>query len=80
MSNKVSEEKQSTGLRVQADIKGLNFTINQEQVGGPNNMYDYIEELEVLTIVTTVKSVGDLIYNYDFGDGRNVTTRNSSIR
>ena len=35
---------------------------------------DFIEVNEQLTIMTTVETQGPLLYNYDLGDGRNVTT------
>ena len=39
---------------------GLNISILQEREGGPNGMYDYIEQGENITIITTVDSLGDI--------------------
>ena len=36
-------------------IQGLNITLIQEKEGGPDGMYDFIEQGENITIITTVR-------------------------
>ena len=64
MSNNVSEFRTSYIHPVLIEIKGLNLTVIQQHHGGPllvrrhkwtpMNMYEYVEQGENLTIITSV--------------------------
>lgn len=76
LSNTVSNYSIWTMVPVEFEIKGFTTWLVQEHSG--SFLDNYIEQDEILTVMTSVESRGMYKYNYDLGDGRNVTTENKT--